>query len=125
MPPGYIPGHGFIDDAAIMKRELDEARQALVYVIDEAKRLHAAGLRLRIWPRTVRPPNTRTGARMATGHCASSQAPLAIARVYLELDGKLPETLSVGAASWNYMGVGDAVQSAPADSLVMYLRNSG
>src|SRR5690349_18002569 len=38
-----IPGHGFIDDAPIMKRELDEARQALAYVIEEAKRLRAAG----------------------------------------------------------------------------------
>src|SRR5215467_8355155 len=40
----YIPGHGFIDDPATMKKDLEESRKALVAVIGEAKRLHAANV---------------------------------------------------------------------------------
>ncbi|HEY5761340.1 MAG TPA: MBL fold metallo-hydrolase [Steroidobacter sp.] len=87
----YIPGHGFIDDAAIMRRELDEARQALVYVIDEAKRLHAAGFKCESAANCPAAEHANWGA-YGDWALASSQAPLAIARVYLELDGKLPES---------------------------------
>lgn len=40
----YVPGHGFIDNAATMKRDLQESLKALEYVIAESKRLHAAGV---------------------------------------------------------------------------------
>lgn len=87
----YIPGHGFIDDAPTLRRELDEARQALVYVIDEAKRLHAAGFKCESAANCPAAAQANWGP-YADWALRSSQAPLAIARVYLELDGKLPES---------------------------------
>ncbi|MFC4311706.1 MBL fold metallo-hydrolase [Steroidobacter flavus] len=86
-----IPGHGFIDDAPIMKRELDEARQALAYVIEEAKRLRAAGYACESAANCPAADHANWGPYKDWA-LRSSQAPLAIARVYLELDGKLPET---------------------------------
>jgi len=85
----YVPGHGFIDDAASMKRGLEESRKAITYVIDEAKRLRAAGL-------ACGSPADCPAARQANWGpydgwaLRTSQAPLAIAKVYQELDGKLP-----------------------------------
>jgi len=38
----YIPGHGFIEDAETMERDLESARAALEHVVGEAKRLYAA-----------------------------------------------------------------------------------
>jgi len=87
----YVPGHGFIDDAPTLRRELDEARQALSYVIDEAKRLHAAGFKCESAANCPAADHANWGP-YADWALRSSQAPLAIARVYLELDGKLPET---------------------------------
>jgi hypothetical protein len=87
----YIPGHGFIDEPAIMRRELDEARHALMYVLDEAKRLKAAGYACESAANCPAAEHANWGP-YASWALASSQAPLAIARVYLELDGKLPET---------------------------------
>jgi glyoxylase-like metal-dependent hydrolase (beta-lactamase superfamily II) len=86
-----IPGHGFIDDAPIMKRELDEARQALAYVIEEAKRLRAAGYACESAANCPAAEHANWGPYNDWA-LRSSQAPLAIARVYLELDGRLPET---------------------------------
>jgi len=87
----YIPGHGFIDDAPTLRRELDEARQALIYVIDEAKRLHAAGYKCESAANCPAAEHANWGP-YADWALRSSQAPLAIARVYLEIDGKLPES---------------------------------
>lgn len=86
----YVPGHGFIDDAAIMRRELDEARQALVYVIDEAKRLRAAGHACESAAKCAAAEHANWGP-YADWALRSSQAPLAIWKVYQELDGKLPQ----------------------------------
>lgn len=86
-----VPGHGFIDDAAIMRRELDESRQALAYVIDEAKRLHAAGFKCESAANCPAAEHANWGPYNDWA-LRRSQAPLAIARVYLELDGKLPES---------------------------------
>lgn len=93
----YVPGHGFIDDAATMKRDLEEARKAIVAVIAEGKRLHDAGV-----PCVVTPPapgqkpvmceaaqKADWGPYAALG-LASSQAQLAVVKVYQELEGKLP-----------------------------------
>jgi glyoxylase-like metal-dependent hydrolase (beta-lactamase superfamily II) len=85
----YVPGHGFIDDAAVMRRELDEARQALVYVIDEAKRLRAAGHACESAAQCPAVEHANWGP-YADWALRSSQAPLAIWKVYQELDGKLP-----------------------------------
>lgn len=86
----YVPGHGFIDDAAAMKRDLEEFRKALAYVIAEARRLHDAGL-------PCEAPDNCAAAREANwGVYADwalrdSQATLALARVYQEIEGKLRE----------------------------------
>ena len=40
----YVPGHGFVDSPEILREELETYRLALLQVIAEAQRLHAAGL---------------------------------------------------------------------------------
>ena len=87
----YIPGHGFVDEAAIMRRELDEARLALASVIDEAERLHAAGYKCESAANCPALEHANWGPYHDWA-LRSSQAPLAIWRVFQELDGKLPES---------------------------------
>ena len=95
----YVGGHGFVDDAPTMKRELEEFRKELVYVIAEAKRLHDAKAPCNL------AADANGGIRAGEGSCEAaaqanwgpyadwsereSQAPVAIMRVYQELDGKL------------------------------------
>lgn len=79
----YVPGHGFVDSPRVLEQELDEYRNALARVIGEARRLHAAGV----------------GVEDAVGRAEfgdleewslrASQAPIAIRRVYMELNGEL------------------------------------
>jgi glyoxylase-like metal-dependent hydrolase (beta-lactamase superfamily II) len=85
----YVPGHGFIDDAATMKRDLEESRQAIEYVIAEAKRLHAAGLACSS-PADCPAAQKANWGPYDSWALRGSQAPLAIAKVYQEIDGKLP-----------------------------------
>ena len=94
----YVPGHGFIDDPATMKKDLDEAKKALEAVIAEAKRLHAAGV-----PCVVTPPAPGTKPTLceaaqkanwgpyADWALSSSQGQLAVVKVYQEIEGKLPQ----------------------------------
>lgn len=84
----YIPGHGFIDEPAIMRRELDEARLALASVIDEAARLHKAGHKCESAADCPAAAHANWGP-YGDWALSSSQAPIAIWRVYQELDGKL------------------------------------
>lgn len=79
----YVPGHGFVETPAILKEELEMARKALLQVIAEAKRLHAAGV-----PVEDAVKQAQFGD-LETWTIRSSQGPVAIRRVYLELDGKL------------------------------------
>lgn len=80
----YVPGHGFVDSPAILEEELETYRQALVQVIDEARRLHGMGRSA-----DEAAEEARFGDLEGwTLH--SSQGPIAIRRVYLELDGELP-----------------------------------
>jgi cyclase len=81
----YVPGHGFVETPAILKEELETFRQAIVKVSAEGRRLHAAGV-----------PVETAVAQAAFGDLDSwtirkSQGAIAIRRVYLELDGKLPK----------------------------------
>ncbi|MBM0105469.1 MBL fold metallo-hydrolase [Steroidobacter sp. S1-65] len=87
----YIPGHGFIDEAPIMRRELDEARLALASVIDEAERLHAAGHKCESAANCPALEHANWG-EYHDWALRSSQAPIAVWRVYQELEGKLPES---------------------------------
>jgi len=79
----YVPGHGFVESPAILKEELENARQALVAVIAEAKRLHDAGV-----PVADAVTQARFGD-LETWALRASQGAGAIRRVYLELDGQL------------------------------------
>jgi glyoxylase-like metal-dependent hydrolase (beta-lactamase superfamily II) len=94
----YIPGHGFIDDPATMKRDLEESRKALVAVIAEAKRLHAANVPCvpAQAARGTRPTPCEAAQKANWGPyadwgLAGSQGQVAILKVYQEIEGKLPE----------------------------------
>jgi hypothetical protein len=84
----FVPGHGFIDDAAIMKNDLEEARRAIAYVVAESKRLRAAGLGCESAANCPAAEQANWGPYKDWA-LRSSQAPVAIAKVYQELDGKL------------------------------------
>jgi glyoxylase-like metal-dependent hydrolase (beta-lactamase superfamily II) len=86
----YIPGHGFVDDQASMKRDLEQFRKELVAVIAEAKRLHDAHLPC---PSAKDCPAAKEAdwGPYADWFAADSQGPIAIADVYRELDGTLPK----------------------------------
>ena len=80
----YVPGHGFVESPEILEEELETFRRAVVSVVTEARRLHSLGLS----------PDDAL-ARADFGELESwslyqSQAPLAIRKVYEEIDGKLP-----------------------------------
>jgi len=85
----YVPGHGFVDDPATMKRDLEQARKALVYVIAEAKRLRAAGLACESAKNCPAATQANWGV-YGDWALRNSQGPVAIAKVYQEIDGTLP-----------------------------------
>ena len=79
----YVPGHGFVDSPQILKEELETFRVALTKVIAEATRLHKAGV-------TVEDAVTQAKfGDLEAWTIRASQGPIAVRRVYLELDGKL------------------------------------
>lgn len=86
----YVPGHGFIDDAATMKRDLQKALTELEYVIAESKRLHAAGEKCE--SRTNCPAVKQANwGKFGDLTLREMQAPIAVSKVYEEIDGKLPK----------------------------------
>ena len=94
----YVPGHGFIDDAGTMKKDLEDSRKALVAVITEAKRLHAANVPCVAAPASPgsRPAPCEAAQKANWGPYANwalsgSQAQMAILKVYQEIEGKLPK----------------------------------
>lgn len=77
---------------ASMKTDLDGYRVGLEYVINEGKRLHALGLPC---PNTGKPPSCEALKHANWGPYIGwawdeNQARLAIAKVYQEIEGKLP-----------------------------------
>ena len=80
----YVPGHGFIEEPTVSREELIAFRQALVAVTAEAKRLH--GLKLS-------PDDALKAANWGPykdWFLVEGQAPVAIRRVYDQLEGRLP-----------------------------------
>ena len=79
----YVPGHGFIENAKAAREELVEYQKAMRYVIDEVKRLHKQGL------------SADDAAKQANWgpyqdwYLVESQAPIAIRKIYVEIEGKL------------------------------------
>ena len=81
----FVPGHGFIEEPAASREELVAYRTALVAVIAEVRRLHDAGLTAEEAVKQAK------WGPYADWFIADQQAPIAVRRVYDELDGKLPK----------------------------------
>ena len=79
----YVAGHGFMESAAISREELREYHKAMEAVIAEATRLHKAGLAV---DDAIKQANF---GRYSEWTLARSQGPIAIRKVYEELEGKL------------------------------------
>ncbi|MDZ7778806.1 MAG: MBL fold metallo-hydrolase [Gemmatimonadota bacterium] len=80
----YVPGHGFVDSPGILEEELEVYQSAIEQVIDEARRLHDEGLTLE-----EAQEQADFGA-LEDWSLRASQGPIAIRRVYAELNGELP-----------------------------------
>ena len=80
----YVPGHGFIEEPAVSREELVAFRQALTAVTAEAKRLYGLGLSLED---AVKAANW---GPYEDWFLAAQQAPIAIRRVYDQLQGRTP-----------------------------------
>jgi cyclase len=78
-----VPGHGYIEDAAAMKRSLAEFGTSLEFIVAEATRLHKAGLSVEAAPKQA------NWGPYAAWVASDRNAAVAIQRVYDELDGKL------------------------------------
>ena len=81
----YVPGHGFIEEPAVSREELLAFRQALVAVIAEVKRLHG----LKLTPEDAL--KAATWGPYKDWFLVETQAPVAIRRVYDQLEGRLPK----------------------------------
>jgi len=81
----YVPGHGFVEQAAASREELRNYRTALRAVITEVTRLHAAGV-----PVDEAIKQAKFG-EYETWKLHESQRPIAVRRIYDELEGKLPK----------------------------------
>jgi glyoxylase-like metal-dependent hydrolase (beta-lactamase superfamily II) len=79
----YIPGHGFTEKADVSKEELRAYHKALAAVIAEATRLHKAGVPV---DDAIRQADW---GEYGSWTLAKSQGPIAIRKVYEELDGTL------------------------------------
>lgn len=80
----FVPGHGFIEEPAASREELLTFRKALVDVIAEVKRLHALGL-----PADDAIKQANWGG-YKEWFLADQQAPVAVRKIYEEVEGKLP-----------------------------------
>jgi cyclase len=79
----YVAGHGFTESGPVSRQEIREYHKALAAVIAEATRLHNAGVPV---DDAVKQANW---GEYASWTLAASQGPIALRKVYEELDGKL------------------------------------
>lgn len=79
----YIPGHGFIEEATVAREELVEYQKALRAVIAEVNRLHKLGL-----PAAEAAKQANWGPYQ-DWYLAEQQGPIAVRKVYEEIEGKL------------------------------------
>jgi glyoxylase-like metal-dependent hydrolase (beta-lactamase superfamily II) len=79
----YIAGHGFTETGPVSQEEIRAYHKALTAVIAEATRLYKAGVPV---DEAIKQANW---GEYASWTLASSQGPIAIWKVYEELDGKL------------------------------------
>ena len=80
----FVPGHGFVDSPQILESELTLYRRAMETVVNESRRLH--GLRLSAEDALAQ----ANWGEFASWTSAEQNAPIALQRVFDELDGKLP-----------------------------------
>ena len=80
----YVPGHGFVEEARASREELVEYRKAVEAVIAEVKRLHAARVPVED---AIKQANFGSYTQWKLHE---SQRPIAVRKIYQELDGKLP-----------------------------------
>jgi len=79
----YVPGHGFIEEPKASREELVAFQKAVQYVIDEVKRLHRLDL-------SAEDAATQANwGEYASWMLASQQGPIAVRKIYEELEGKL------------------------------------
>jgi hypothetical protein len=79
----FVPAHGFVDGAPVMREEERNYRLAIERIIAEGTRLHDAGTTIE---------NATAGARFEPYDGwtrAANNAFAALKRVYMELDGQL------------------------------------
>lgn len=81
----YVPGHGFVESPRILAEELTRYRGAVESVIAEATRLHEMGLGV------DEAVERADFGELEDWTLRSSQGPTAIRRVYMELNGELPD----------------------------------
>jgi cyclase len=81
----YVPGHGFVEEASASREELRAYRRALAAVITEVARLQAAGVPVED---AIKQANF---GEYQEWKLHESQRPIAVRRVYDELNGKLPK----------------------------------
>jgi glyoxylase-like metal-dependent hydrolase (beta-lactamase superfamily II) len=79
----YVPGHGFIEEGARSRAELIAYRDALRAVIAEVTRLHRSGVSVDDAIKQAR------WGEYASWFIADQQAPIAVRRIYDELNGTL------------------------------------
>lgn len=79
----FVPGHGFIEEPKVSREELVTFRDALVSVIAEVKRQKTLGVSV---DDAVK--QAQWGA-LSSWMLADQQGPIAVRRVWLELDGTL------------------------------------
>lgn len=79
----YVPGHGFIESPAVSREELVTFRDAVRDVVANVKGLHARGLTAEQAIAAV------DWGTYKDWFLAAQQGPIAVRRIYLELDGKL------------------------------------
>jgi len=80
----YIPGHGFTEIGDVSKEELRAYHKALETVIAEATRLHKAGVPVED---AIKQANW---GEYSSWTLAKSQGPIAIRKVYEQIEGTLP-----------------------------------
>jgi len=79
----YVPGHGFIEEPRVSREELIEYQRAMRYVINEVKRLHKLGL-----PADEAAKQANWGP-YKEWFLVDQQGPIAVRKVYEEIEGKL------------------------------------
>lgn len=87
----YVTGHGFVDDAVTMERDLEVYKQAIAAVIKESKRLHAAGYAC-VSTKDCAAVEKADWGQYAAWPASANQAPYVIKRIYQEIEGTLDAT---------------------------------